>query len=455
MDVNTGGSSAEGSADVVVELSAAEAAAGTAKTITPPDGTPVTIYFPPGAQDGMVQNVDVPWADPATGTEATRTVSVAIRVLPAGPFPQYGATPGAGYPPPGYPPPGYGQPGYGQPGYPPPGFAAPAAPRFGTRARIIAGALGIVVIGGLCLVPTLFRGSNAETKGNGTTTTTATTAADPTAEAVVAAPPLDPASFQSALDAADKQLADGINKLRQATTPKAVSSAADALATTVSSQSSSLSALTPPEGAGTAHRDLVDALSALEDDMTAVSSSADSRNVCTGGSASAELSRAEGAADLRTAITALAAADPAAKYRFGSFLPGPTKDQNRRKPNGSYITRTTGGSGQLKIDNGNNVDTVVNLVKVGSKKPAVSVYVRGSKKVTTGRIKDGTYQVYTSSGADWDGKRFARNCQFSKFDSNMKFKTTSRQFTIWEIGLKTRLGGNASSSEVDPDTFPS
>jgi hypothetical protein len=37
----------------------------------------------------------------------------------------------------------------------------------------------------------------------------------------------------------------------------------------------------------------------------------------------------------------------------------------------------------------------------------------------------------------------------------MKFTTTSRQYTIWEIGLKTRLGGNASSSDVDPDEFPS
>jgi hypothetical protein len=444
MDVNTGGSSTEGPADVVVELTAAEAASGTPKTITPPGGEPVMIYFPPGARDGMVQNVDLPWVDPATGSATTRTVSVAIRVVPGGPFPPFSAPPAPGYPPAGY----------GQPGYPPSGFAAPARRRFGTRERIIAGALGIVLIGGLCLVPTLFRGSNAETTGSGTTTTT-TAAADPTAEAVVTTPPLDPASFQSALDAANQQLTDGINKLRQATTPKAVSAAADELAATVSSQASSLSGMTPPEGAATAHRDLVDALSALEDDMAAVSSSADSRNVCTGGSASAELSRAEGAADLRTAITALAAADPAAKYKFGSFLPGPTKDQNRRKANGSYITRTTGGSGQLKIDNGNNVDTVVKLVKVGSKKAAVSVYVRGTKKVTTGRIKDGTYQVYTASGADWDGTRFTRNCQFSKFDSTMKFTTTSRQYTIWEIGLKTRLGGNASSSDVDPDTFPS
>lgn len=447
MDVNTGGSFADRPADVVVELSAAEAAGGAAKTIAmPPDGSPVMIYFPPGAQDGMVQNVDLPWVDPATGATSTRTVSVAIRVLPAGPFP----------PPPSYGP-GYTQPGYPQPGYAAPGYATAPPRRFGTRARVIAGAVGVALVAGICLVPTLFRESDADTTNNtsGTTTTSTTAATQSTETAVPTTAPLDPAGFQASLDEANKQLSAAVGKLKSATSPRAVSSAADALAQTVSAQTSALSALTAPDSVSSAHRDLVSALSALESDLSEVSSAADSRSVCTGGSASAALSRAGGATDLRSAITALGAADPAAKYRFGSFLPAATKDQNRRKANGSYLTRTTGGSGELKVDNGNNVDTVINLVKVGSKKPAVSVYIRGQKKVTTGRIKDGTYQVFMSSGADWDGKRFTRNCQFSKFDSSFKFTTTSRQYTIWELSLKVRLGGNASSSDVDSDSFPS
>ncbi|MDI6097221.1 hypothetical protein QLQ12_01180 [Actinoplanes sp. NEAU-A12] len=433
MEVNTGGGFTEGPAEVVVELSAAEAAAGTAKTIAaPPDGTPVMIYFLPGARDGTVQNVDLPWVDPATGTASTRTVAVAIRVLPAGSFPAAGAFPSSG-------------------------FAAPARRRFGPRARIIAVALGITLVGGICLAPTLFRGSDAKTSSGvtgSTTSTTTTTTTRPTEEAVATAPPLDPAAFQSSLDEADKQLTAAVGTLGRATTPRAVAAAADALAETVRTQASMLSGLTAPAAVVSAHGDLVSALSSLENELTSVSSSADSRSVCTGGAASAALTRAGAAADLRTAITALAAADPGAKYRFGSFLPAATEDQNRRQANGSYLTRTTGGSGQLKIDNGNTVDTVVNLVKVGAKKPAVSVYVRGQKKVTTGRIKDGTYEVFISSGTDWDGKRFTRDCQFSKFDSSFKFTTTSRQYTIWQISLQEVLGGNATSSDVDPDSFP-
>ncbi|WP_093620670.1 hypothetical protein [Actinoplanes philippinensis] len=427
-------------AEVVVDLTAAEAAAGTAKTVAvPPDGTPVMIYFPPGARDGMVQNVELPWVDPATGATSRRTVAVAIRVVaPAGAVPPYGTPPPA-------------------PGYLGAGYAAPQQRRFSQRAKVVAVALGIVLVGGICLVPTLFRGSNADTTKNaaGDVTTTTTTPATEVTTTAAAAPPLDPAAFQSSLDAADKELAAALGNLRKASTPRAVSGAADAFAQAVQTQASALSGVTAPAAATAAHSDLVSALSALESELTSVSSSADSRSVCTGGSASAALSRADAAADLRSAITALAAADPAAKYRFGSFLPAVTKDQNRRKANGTYLSRTTGGSGELKIDNGNNVDTVINLVKSGSKKPSVSVYIRGNKKVTTGRIKDGTYQVFMSSGTDWDGKRFSRDCQFSKFDSPLKFTTTSRQYTIWELSLKVRLGGNASSSEVDPDSFPS
>jgi hypothetical protein len=417
MEANTGSGFTNGPADVTVELSAAEAAAGTTKTIAaPPDGRPVLVYLPPGAPDGAMVNVDLPWIDPATGTAATRTVRVAIRVVPAGPFP------GADGPPPR---------------------------RFGTRTRIIAVAAGIALVGGLCLVPTLFRRSDADTAGSSTGTTFRAT------EAVVpAAPALDPAAYQASLDDADKQLTAAVRALRAATTPRTVASTADALAEAVRTQASTLSGLTVPAGVSTAHGDVVSALSALETALTSVSSSADSRSVCTGSSAGAKLGRDRAAAGLRKAVAALAAADPVAKYRFGSFLPAAAADQNRRRTNGSYLTRPSGGSGELKVNNGNPADTVINLVKAGAKKSTVSVYIRARKKITAGRIKDGTYHVYMSSGTDWDGRRFTRNCQFSKFDSDLKFTTTSRQYTIWELSLKV-LGGNATSSDVDPEEFPS
>ncbi len=320
----------------------------------------------------------------------------------------------------------------------------PARPRFGTGARIGVAAGAVVLLGGFCLVPALLKDSDAATTRSGLAATT-----QPTLESTPTVPPLDPKAVQFALDEANGKLSAGVAALRKATTPRAVSSAADELADTVRSQTSTLSGLTVPPEAASAHNDLVSALAALEDELSTVASSADSRDICTGGAASAALSRAGAAADVRSAASALGG-----DYEFGSFLPAVTKDQKRRKANGTYLRRVTGGSGQLKTDNGNPSDTVIKLVKVGAKKPSVVVYVRGKKKVTTGRIRDGNYQIFMSSGTDWDGKRFTRDCGFSRFDSNFKFTTTSRQYTIWSISLKVRLGGNAPSTDVDPDAFP-
>ncbi|HWS38978.1 MAG TPA: hypothetical protein VN408_40335, partial [Actinoplanes sp.] len=323
-----------------------------------------------------------------------------------------------------------------------------------TGAKVTAGVLGAALLGGVLLVPSLFTSDDPATGNRTTLGSTAGTTAAPTEEAAATTPPLDPKSFQFSLDEANRQITAGLAALTKATTPAATAKAASALAQTVGTQTSTLSGLTAPAEATTAYQDVVSALSALEEELNSVSGSATSQDVCTGGAANAVLSRADAAADLRTAISGLAAADPAAKYKFGSFLPAVTKDQNRRKANATYLKRVTGGSGELKVDNGNAGDVVIKLVKSGSKKPSVTVYIRGKKKVTTGRIKDGTYQVFVSSGTDWDGKRFTRNCGFTKFDSSFKFTTTSRQYTIWQLSLKTVLGGNATSTPVNPEAFP-
>ena len=96
------------------------------------------------------------------------------------------------------------------------------------------------------------------------------------------------------------------------------------------------------------------------------------------------------------------------------------------------------------------------MVKRGSKRAAITVYVRARGKFTVTGVRDGTYQIYMSSGVDWDSraKRYTRNCGFSRFDDSFKFNTTSRQYTIWEITLTPVAGGNASTSGVEPENFP-
>jgi hypothetical protein len=441
MEVNTGGSTSGEPASVVVELSPVEAASGVTKMVpVPPDGRPIMLYFPPGARDGAVLNVDVPSSDPATGAPVSRPLLVTIRVGATGPASPYG-------PPAGFP---------GQPGYPAAPFPAPGPRRPSTRFRVLAAVLGGVVLVSLITVPALLsrRGSDASAGTGSTTTSTAGTGA--TTEATeAAAAPLDPAAYQEALTAADTQLRTAVANVQKQTTPKGVTAQANALADEIRAQASSLSTVTAPAAASAAHAGLVTSLTDLASAVSDVAGSAEDQTVCTGGAANALLSRQGTAKDLRSAVASLASADPSQKYTFGSFLPKETKDLARRKGNGAYLVRTTGGLGKLQVKNGNGVDTVLNIVKSGAKKPAISVYIRGKSSVNVSRIKDGTYQVFLTTGTDFDGKRFVRNCGFTKFDDTFKFTTTSSQYTIWKLTLHVSTGGNASTTDVDPDSFPS
>ena len=81
------------------------------------------------------------------------------------------------------------------------------------------------------------------------------------------------------------------------------------------------------------------------------------------------------------------------------------------------------------------------------------VCVRGGSKHTVKNIKSWTYDIFTAGGKDWDAgkKGFTRDCGFTKFDDDFKFDSAG---TRWTITLEPAVGGNASTSDVDPGTFP-
>jgi hypothetical protein len=78
---------------------------------------------------------------------------------------------------------------------------------------------------------------------------------------------------------------------------------------------------------------------------------------------------------------------------------------------------------------------------------------------TVDGIPDGTYEVFFTTGNDWDdvNQRFTRDCSFEKFDDPVEFTTRdledSIEYSIWELSLAT-LGGNAPTTLVDPGAFP-
>ena len=463
----------------IIEVPQAEATAGTSRTVWSPAHGSLTVVVPPGTVDGTVL-----WVQSPTAGNVAVTIRVSSPFPPPQPYPGAPAS-GPGYPPPdapasgpGYPPPGFPVPGApapgpgypappgqqfpgqqfpgapfpgqpGQPGYPgqPLPFGAPPAKPGNTRRNaVIGGGLVVLLALGCCGVVRL------ATAGSDDPQTGRNGIAANGSQAPTDAAPLTPEQYGQALAASDAALKPTFAKLKTGDTAT-FAKAAPAAATAIRAEAGKLRAAKPPAAAASAHGQLTQGLESLGD---LVDESASAKQECPAASPWSGVVTSGWADGIRDDAKKLAAADPS--YKFGTFLPAAPKETKRRLQNGTFIQRrNTGGRGQFKIKNGAD-DTTVSLVPAKGKKPkpVLTVYVRGGGTVTAKGVRDGTYLVYTASGEDWDKGRkgFTRDCSFSKFDDKFKFTSTSFTSSIWTVTLTPVVGGNASTSNVDPNAFP-
>jgi hypothetical protein len=398
----------------------------------------------PPAQSGAPQ-----FAPPQSGPPA-----------PPGP-PQFGPAqfgPGQFGPPQSGPPAQSGAPQFGPPQFGPAQFPVAVPPAGPTspwrRKRFVAAgaALAVLLLAGCCAVPVMFFRDD-DPAGTGAT-------GDPSSSPSAAAPrpsasPVGPDEYQALLTAADTELAKEFQTLTAAKNPNVIEVEALDVRASIDKHYRALVAVTPPPAIATAHTQLLTSLAGLREALTEAGAAADSGDICLGPSAQSRVGRSEAADAVRAAAQALATADPTRAYRVGSFVPKNAGDGSRRLANGTYVKRSQGGSGQLKIENGGG-DAVISIVKGSAKSPVIRVYVRSKNSFTVTGITDGTYRIFMTNGRDWNpGLRgFSLECRYRKFDDSFKFTTTSRTFTIWTIKLTPQLGGNASTSGVDPDEFP-
>lgn len=285
-----------------------------------------------------------------------------------------------------------------------------------------------------------------------TTTDTSTSTATPTTP-----PSLSSADYQAALTTVDNGLAPAFGQLADAHTPQEITDATKAISAALNDPIGALHILRPPSSVAQDNTDLITGLQKLSQDLDSVSSSADKDSVCLGSAAIALLSRSDSLGQLRDTISRLAAADPANPYHVGTFVPPVTQDSDRSAGTGTVVAgRTHGGEGWLTITNGGDKDATVGLVPDNGNTPVVSVYVDHGATYTLKGITDGTYQVFMTSGSDWDAnaRLFARDCDFQRFDDTLNYTTNSSSATTYEITVTPVINGNASASSVDPNSFP-
>ncbi|MEU9831607.1 hypothetical protein AB0D67_08690 [Streptosporangium sp. NPDC048047] len=157
------------------------------------------------------------------------------------------------------------------------------------------------------------------------------------------------------------------------------------------------------------------------------------------------------AAAAATATTAPVSAAPAASAVTVSAPTGATA----RPSNGKLLyARLSDGRGVLKIKNGTARDGVVTLVR--GKTKAISLYVRARSTAKTSVVEDGTYRVYFTTGYRFSVSkgRFTRGASYQRFDSRLKFTTTSTSATSWTLTLNPVRGGNARARHISPKDFP-
>jgi hypothetical protein len=246
-------------------------------------------------------------------------------------------------------------------------------------------------------------------------------------------------------------LASDLQRLRTAQAPAAVSSAAAAAEHDVAGDIRTLQGSRGPASAQAAQAALIAALRQYATSLGSIGAAAGSDQVCAGYSAAALLSRSTGAARLRQAQ---------AGAGMPQFLPPPTAATDRRLANGTLIMAPVPrGLGELTIINtAGTTDAVVGMVLGG--RTAMAVYVQAGATRTVRHIGDGVYQVYVTTGADWDaaGRLFTRGCGFEKMNTTFDYVTTTHgnatQYAADQITLTPAADGNVTLSNVPADQFP-
>jgi hypothetical protein len=119
------------------------------------------------------------------------------------------------------------------------------------------------------------------------------------------------------------------------------------------------------------------------------------------------------------------------------------------------------GCGELKIKNGSGLDAIVNLVESKTRRVVRSFYVQAGKSFVEKNIGPGTYEIYFSTGKDWDSntRSFLDEASYGRLERRIEFferaepSTGQVKFCGYEVTLQAAEGGDVASLPVDKQTF--
>ncbi|MBV8541905.1 MAG: hypothetical protein JO268_15430 [Pseudonocardiales bacterium] len=264
--------------------------------------------------------------------------------------------------------------------------------------------------------------------------------------------PVSPEAYATELRAVGDALKTALDGIGAASPGEPLASQVDSAAAAVHAAAQRLTAIAAPTRYVAAQAGLVSALDQLTGQLSGLRDQVQSRELCTAPSVMATLSSLPGADALRRAAPTLGpgGADLAAALPAREPLP------DRHESNGEIVRAPGSGNGELKVENGTDHDAVVTISRDG--RAVGSFYVTHGGTAQMADVPDGTYDIFLTSGTDWDGREFTRSCAFQRFDATASFTTTKTQrgirYTIFSVTLQPVPNGNTRIVDVSPDSLP-
>jgi hypothetical protein len=119
------------------------------------------------------------------------------------------------------------------------------------------------------------------------------------------------------------------------------------------------------------------------------------------------------------------------------------------------------GRGEVTIKNGTSYDAIVNLVEPTTMRAVRSFYVQTGKTFVEKNIAPGRYEIYFSTGKDWDSstRLFEKDASYGRLERSIEFSekldvsTGQVRFCGFEVTLQAVEGGDVASLPVDRQTF--
>lgn len=265
-------------------------------------------------------------------------------------------------------------------------------------------------------------------------------------------PPVSAQEYDAELRAVSETLSAALRRIAAAAPFEPLAGEVTSAGSEVRASARRLQAIVPPRQSGTAQAALIPALDELASGLSGLSAQVRSRQLCAAPPVMATISTLPGTVALRGAIEQLGSAGTG----LAAALPAPTPLPDRRIENGSVLRDPGSGDGEFEVQNGTDRDATVILARGG--RTVGSLYVARGETARMEGIPDGSYEMFFTSGVDWDGAAFTRSCAFDRFDEAALFDTkeieNGIEYTHFSVTLHAVPAGNAEILPVPPESFP-